>query len=315
MKSFNISKQNKEWAQAYKKEYVNQLWNQTNSLYEYLHYYNPEWRILGWDSDEEKDLSYFIYNNNYVDEESLTNISETCVDLWKLHFRWGFKNRFSHEIYYGENGNESEALSIGATIYKKDSYDLDYLKGDNYDREEFLSHFIVFEAALAQYITWTISTGTDENGKAALIYTYHLSNELDFGLQYNIQVVESTPRYFYNGTYKIKYSNDNFDTTSLLDYININVKYGIVPQEEQEEEQEEEVELEPEHTGKDYQHWCGATTIFPQTIYVDSNKHEEIIADTVLYERPGKKSEYQVRFNKQSTSHPQIEDKFEVIFS
>lgn len=307
MKSFNISKQNKRWAQAYKKEYVNQLQNQTNSLYEYLHYYNPEWRVLGSDANEEKDLSYFIYNNSYIDKESLINVEETCVDLWKLHFRWGFKNRFSHEIYYGENGNESEALSIGATIYKKDSYDLDYLKS-NYNREEFLSHFIVFEAALAQYVTWTISTGTDENGKIALIYTYHLSNELDFGLRYNIQVVESTPRYFYNGTYGIKYNSDNFDTTTLLDYINTNVQYTNNPQ-------SQPLHLEPEHTGTDYQHWCGATTIFHQTVYVDNNEYEELIADTVLYERPGKTSEYQVRFNKQSTNHPQIEDKFEVIFS
>jgi len=317
MKNFNISKQNKNWAQAYKKKYINQLWNQTNSLYEYLHYYNPEWRVLGWDTKGEKNLSYFIYDNSYVYESSLiterpkSNEEEaetiTCVDLWKLHFRWGFKNRFSHEVYYGKNGYESEALSVGATIYKKDSYDLDYLKGNNYNREEFLSHFIVFEAALAQYITWTISTGIDTDGNAALIYTYHLSNELDFGLQYNIQVVESTPRYFYDGTYKIKYINNNFDTTTLLDYINTNVQYSNDSSDTQ--------SLEPPHSGTDYQHWCGATNIFPQTVYVNNDEYEELIAETVLYERPGKTSEYQVRFNKQSTNHPQIEDKFEVIFS
>lgn len=308
MKSFNVSKQNKQWAQAYQKEYVNQLKNQTNSLYEYLHYYNPEWRILGLNGD--KNLSYFLYNNNSVSVDNIISETEekTCVDLWKLHFRWGFKNQFSYEIYYGESGNESEALSIGATIYKKDSYDLDYLKS-NYNREEFLSHFIVFEAALAQYITWTINTGIDEYKNPALIYTYHLSNELDFGLQYNIQVVESTPRYFYDGIYKIKYRNDNFDTTTLLDYININVRYGSNPQ-----------SLEPLHgNNKDYQHWCGATNIFPQALYVNNNnneyEYEELIAETVLYERPGKTSEYQVRFNKQSTNHPPIENNFEVIFS
>jgi hypothetical protein len=80
-----------------------------------------------------------------------------------------------------------------------------------------------------------------------LIYNYHLSNELDFGLIYDVQVVEQTPRYFYEtvddnehvvSTYNVKYQNDAFDTTTLFDYTNYNVRFSnngdtnLIPQSE-----------------------------------------------------------------------------------
>ena len=319
MKNFNISKQYpKMLTKAYTKEYINQLQNQTNSLYEYLHYYNPEWRLMGIndrknEDEDNKDLSFFIYDGTHRYENSLISVGEdrTFINISKLNFRWGFKNRLSIPLYYGKDIDSAvDTLNIGATIYKKDSYDYD-LDAVDYDRTEFLSHFIVFESSLAQYIVWTIST--EEN---KLKYTYHLVNELDFGLAYNIQIVELVPRYFYEtkhnnnviSRYGIKYIDDPFDTTTLFDYININVRHKYSDTDWQPQREQGQI---------DYQYWCGATELYPQVVYENNNQYEDLIGDIILYERPGKVSEYQVRLDKNTPESGQdtIEQSFEVIFS
>jgi len=218
----------------------------------------------------------------------------------KLQYRWGYKNTSDHVFWYGFNYNSS--LNIGATIYKKDAYDVPSVL-----RTSDLDHYILFEASLAQYVTWTFSTGVDENNNPALIYNYHISNELDFGLVYNIQTITSTPRYFYkedaSTTYDIKYEDSVFDRMTLFDYININVQY------------KDNEQWVPSHSGTDYQCWSGATELFPQTVYEVNSQYEDLIAETELYERPGNISTYQVRLEKSKDDQKNIEKSFKVIFS
>ena len=293
MRNYSISTQKKS-IQAYKKEYLNYLKNAIDSLYTYLHYYNPQWRLL------EDNSGYHTKTNPnlWINKASLE--SDNTLLIEKLQYRWGYKNTSDHIFWYGPN--YTFPLNIGATIYKKDAYDV----SNPLDSSD-LDHYILFEASLAQYVTWTFSTGVDENNNAALIYNYHISNELDFGLMYNIQAITSAPRYFYkegnNTTYNIKYEDNVFDRKSLFDYININVQY------------KNNGRWIPSHSGTDYQYWSGATELFPQTVYEINNQYEDLIADTELYERPGNISTYQVRLEKSKDDKKDIEKLFEVIFS
>lgn len=309
MKNFNITRQEKTMSiQTWFKEYINPLKTQVNSLYEYLHYYNPEWRMLGEPyQDTER---YYSTANGVVTESDIitaTTVNNTThyhADITKLYFRWGIKNRTTEKIAYGNStySNSEQFLNIGASLYKIDAVDVNYSQGD------ILSHFLVFEAALAQYITWTISTGVTSGGHSCLIYTYHLSNELDFGLAYTVQAGTNVPRYFYynNGVtdYPIKYLDDGFDSTGLFDYTNVNIRV-----------QDGDTFVPSSFSSTVYQQWGGATSLFPQTVYKDNNQYEDLIADTVVFERPGKKNQYQVRMSKKRDAATTIEDKFEVVFS
>lgn len=312
MKIFNVSSQFKgNQDQAFKKEYINQLSNQIDSLYKYTHYYNPEWRLLGSNEQEEPYLKIFKYYNINNTEITKDNIAEDMfLDITKLNFKWGYKNSFSQPISYAN----SQSLNIGASIYKKDAYDVSDTD------EDLLSHFIVFESSLAQYYSWTAASELVD-GVFKLVYHYHLVNELEYGLSYYIQLLKYLPRYFYNNPsktesqeykeyqdYQIKYTNSPFDTDRIYDYNNININIANETQ---------NVEENANHNR--YQLWRGVTGLFTDTMYkqnVDSvDIYEDVIADTLLYEYIGSRSEFQVRFDKTSQEAKPIESDMIVIVS
>lgn len=312
MKIFNVSAQSKSIGnkeQAFWKEFVYPLQTQVDSLYQYLHYYNPQWRILGLDSKGEHVLSYYNQDNALIEENNLMSVGGELpiVDIWKLHYRWGFKNRLSYPLFYGTPGNYY-SLNIGATIYKKDAYDVDSSNAES------LSHFLIFESGLAQYYTWKISTGLHD-GNVQLRYDWYLSNELDFGLTYAVQFVEGVPRYFFQDNdgmrYQIRYKDSPFDIETLSDYNNYNIRYSNDGEEYYPDN------LDPNNPV--YQKWNGASEIIADVIISSTENnvtvYEDLIADVQLYQRPGKKSEFQVRLDKSSNNHPSIENSFEVVFS
>ena len=274
--------------------------------YQYLHYYNPQWRILGLDSQVEYNLSYYNQDNALIKESDLVSVGGLpIVNIWDLHYRWGFKNRFSYPLFYGTPDNYYQ-LNIGATIYKKDAYDVDS------SNIESLSHFLIFESGLAQYYTWQISTGL-HNGDIQLRYDLYLSNELDFGLAYAVQFVEGVPRYFFQDgdgmRYQIRYKDSPFDIETLFDYNNYNIRYSNDGEEYYPSSFDNQV----------YQKWNGASEIIANTVISSTENgiavYEDLIADVQLYQRPGKKSEFQVRLDKSGNNRPNIENNFEVVFS
>lgn len=321
MKFFNVSAQSKNInniRQAIWKEYIYRLNNQADSLYYYLHYYNPEWRILGVNTGNTKNLSYYNEKSNLVTEDDLLitetdPISEqekTWIDLSKLHYRWGLKNR-SPKVYFYGGTNLAECtstLNIGATIYKKDAYDID-------ENTNLLDHFLVFESGLAQYFTWKIRTGKNNQGDLCLIYDFYMSNELDFGLTYPTQLLMASPRYFYrsgsNLDYNIRYNNQAFDIGTMFDYNNYNVKYSIdgtnwIPAEDP--------------NPKKYQQWSGASDIVADVMFTttdgDRIMYEDMIAEVSYHQRPGKNSDYVTRLEKpQPQSENTTERRIKIIYS
>ncbi len=318
MKNFNISAQSKsvdDIRQAIKKEYVYRLYNQTNSLYHYLHYYNPEWRILGANADNSKRLSYYNEKSDLITENDLLSDGgeKTFINIFKLHYRWGLKNRSTKLYFFGGATPEqcTSTLNIGATLYKKDAYDVDS------NTTDILDHFLVFESGLAQYFTWKIRTGrkTPTDNNLYLIYDFYLSNELDFGLTYQTQIVQGVPRYFYqsgsNFDCNIHYNNQGFDIGTLFDYNNYNVKYST-----------DNINWTPSETPNPnvYQQWSGATDVIADVILkttTNDNRviYEDIIAEVSYYQRPGKNSSYTTRFNKATSEAEEIEENFRVIYS
>lgn len=558
MKFFNITVQRplSQQRQAIHKEYILSLENSINSLYEYLHYYNPEWRLLGYNENSNNTYTFIKKDDTVITEDSIINENENdAIDIYKLFFRWGFKNRTTHVYQYG--ADYSETLNIGASIYKKDAYDLEsrwfikdiidlpinnggciwtydnntyYLNGSNsymfdkttskwivkewaiegggtlqgqgyniwtdgkdtyfssgtyqykldsadltwkektwiglnginlygeyiwtdgeniyYSRnstqkvldrststwsnktwdglinfsgnfiwkdedniyysfnstqyildkststwsekiwnglvsfsgnnvwtdgeniyyslntEQYVlnrksntwytkywknspalyglavwideenninyfdrytqyqldknsipsvSHFMIFESALAQYYNWNFIGGFDKDGDPVIIYNCFPCDELDFGLSYAIQIAVMAPRYYYHSQnsgydYKIKYKNDAFESGTIFDYNNINLQVkqnGVfIPQNEPDSPR--------------YQRWQGNSSIVTQPVFKDSddNSYEDLIADVITYQRPAQESEFQVRLNwNREESTPIIEKNFEIIFS
>lgn len=289
MRFFNITTQKRASAQrqAIIKEYVRTLQSQVNSLFEYLHYYNPEWRVLG-EQDDNSELSYYFYNNNHVTANTIINNRQ--IDISKLGYRWGFRNSSTQVMYY-----DGQTLNIGAIIYKKDAYDVSQNDADK------LSHYIVFESSLAQYYIWTFSGAINDNNEYVLRYTFHKTNELDYGLSFTMQVAEQAPRYFYNSNneYQIKYKGTPFDIDIIYDYNNTNVQVD--------NNQSESNTYYP-------QLWQGNSFVCADVMYKNNGEYEDLIADTVLYERGGQKSEIQVRLDKNASEQTQLEDSFVVFF-
>ena len=320
MKFYNVSAQSKTFLnKAWTKEYINLLTNQVNSLYEYLHYYNPEWRIIS--SNSSIGLSYYTYDNNKVDSSILIQSPKLYIDITKLKYRWGYKNTSQENIFYGVDdqhiANAIKSINVGATIFKKDAYDTSYNDAD------LLSHFIVYESSLAQYITWTVSTavGTtaETAGQPVLKYVTHLSDELDLGLAYDVQIMRKPPRYFYlsnNLYYPIRYTDNTFDSEALYDYSNYNVRYRVI------QSSGEVSNYIPQYSPgqKVYQLWDGGIGIVTQVVYTrtdtqtNKDKNEDLIGDTILYES-ARDVKFQVRLDKNSSNASEIESHFEVIFN
>lgn len=279
MKSFNITSQSPFQKQAIIKEYLESLSLEIDSLYQYLHYYNPKWRVL-----KNGEKSYIIDNGEEIEnitESSIIDVENNALKLDKLDFRWGFQNRTSHKINYG-----NQALNIGATIFKKDSYDLQ-------QNEDPLSHFVVFESALAQYYNWTFSA---DNG--CIIYLFFADNESNYGLSFPIQIAKCVPRYYYANNsdtdYEIRYNNSGYNRTGMYDYSNYNVS------------------LEGTSTNAT-QTWQGTSAIIGEVMYKDENdNYEDLISDAKTYQRRGQNSEYLVFLDSRESS---FEDNFFVFFN
>ena len=334
MKFFNITTQ--QHYQAWQAEHLTPLENAIDSLLQYMHYYIPEWRILGsiveYDNNATRERKYISSEKEVITKDTILYTippsTDKIIDIDKLHFRWGIKNESSAPYIYGNN----RTLNIGASLYKKDAYDID--TSDNPNWEEVLSHFIVFESSLAQYYNWNFSGGVNQNGDFVLVYNYFLTNELEFGLSYSIQMAEQAPRYFFFGvcnpgasvldmwdatTYKIRYRGESFDTGSLYDYNNTNIQ--VV------ETVEGVVTRTPNYDEGEFvpQRWQGNSALITQVLYeepVAQNSHivhrEEVIGDVILYQRQGSHAAFQVRLDKnvpaQEETRP-VEEKLSVVFS
>ena len=322
MKSFNITSQSPFQKQAIIKEYLESLSLEIDSLYQYLHYYNPEWRVL-----KEGEKSYIIDNEGEIEEITESKIVDNdnnTLKINKLDFRWGFQNRTSHKIKYG-----NQMLNIGATIFKKDSYDLgikDYETGVKYSKSDYLyydgnfyivnaditadnntqfsdlntstldvnadPHFVVFESALAQYYNWTFSA---DNG--CIIYHFFADNESSYGLSFPVQIAKCVPRYYYANNfdtdYEIRYNNSGYNRTGMYDYSNYNVSLG-------------------ETSTDTTQSWQGASAIIGEVMYKDENdNYEDLISDAKTYQRRGQNSEYLVFLDRYESS---FENNFFVFF-
>lgn len=285
MKFFNINSQSKSiQIQAIKKEYIDLLRLEVDSLHQYIKYYNPEWRIL-----KNNEVSYYNINNNEITEENIvTNDENKILKLNNLNFRWGFQNRTTDKVLYGLVGNQ-EKLNVGATIFKIDSYDVSSIT----DNDEFLSHFIVYESALAQYYNWTISTQSDE-----IVYNYFSTNESDYGLNFFVQLARSVPRYYCDNEYLIRHSDNPYSGDGqIFDYTNSieveNIEYN--------------------------QGWQGATALLSEVVYkqeIGNNTiYEDVICDVITYQKRGQQIQFSVFLDKTDAEASDIEDRFYVIFN
>lgn len=286
MRFFNISTQVeniKDIENAIKNEYLSLLKIDIESLYEYIHYYNPEWRLLT------ENTTFFRYNRDYIDEVNIDNIIENNKKLKidRLNFRWGFKNTTSQQL---QCGNSDMWLNIGASVYKIDPYDV------NIEDADLMSHYIIFEGALGQYYLWDFNFVMD-GADAKLKYYFFLADETVASLSFKTQFAVEVPRYFYRGTYDIKYLYDADDLDELYDYVN-----------------------HVSDTLQEWQQWENSTSLMFDVVYKytdnDNNiKYEEIIADTLIHEGYSTKGgAYKVFLDKTEQSSESIEENFEVIF-
>lgn len=287
MKNFNITSQSKSISiQAIWKEYIDLLKLEVDSLHQYIKYYNPEWRIL---KNDKISVSYYNINNDEIKEDNIVTTDEhknKILNLNNLNFRWGFQNRTTDKVLYGLGDNQ-EKLNVGATIFKIDSYDVSSIE----DNDELLSHFIVYESALAQYYNWTISTQSDE-----IVYNYFSTNESDYGLNFFVQLAKSVPRYYCDDEYTIKHSNEPYSGDGhVFDWTN-------------------PIEVED----NDYnQGWQGATALLSEVVYgqtIDNNTiYEDVICDAITYQKRGQQIQFSVFLDKTDTKS--IEENFYVIFN
>jgi len=293
MRFFNISTQVeniKDIENAIKNEYLSLLKIDIESLYEYIHYYNPEWRLLTEKTENTEKITFFRYNKEgYTDEVKIDNIVENNKKLRidRLNFRWGFKNTTSQQL---QCGNSDTWLNIGASVYKIDPYDV------KIEDTDLMSHYIVFEGALGQYYLWDFNFVMD-GADAKLKYYFFLADETVASLSFKTQFAVEVPRYFYRGIYDIKYLYDADDLDKLYDYVN-----------------------HVSETLQEWQQWENSTSLMFDAVYKytdnDNNiKYEEIIADTLIHEGySAKGGAYKVFLDKTKQSSESIEKNFEVIF-
>ena len=293
MKNFNITSQSKSISiQAIWKEYIDLLKLEVDSLHQYIKYYNPEWRIL---KNDKISVSYYDINNDEIKEDNI--VKNNVLQLDKLNFRWGFQNRTTDKVLYGL-GDNKEKLNVGATIFKIDSYDVSSIEDNDVssieDNDELLSHFIVYESALAQYYNWTISTQSDE-----IVYNYFSTNESDYGLNFFVQLAKSVPRYYCDSEYIIKYSDKPYSGDGhIFDHTN-------------------PIWFEGSYYN---QGWQGATALLSEVVYgqtIDNNTiYEDVFCDAITYQKRGQQVQFSVFLDKTEPEvASDIESKFYVIFN
>ena len=83
MKNFNISRQSPSSPQAWKKEYIQKLQQEVNSLYYYLHYYNPSWKLV---TDSQGYIGYSPYGSKDIYKDNLLNTTKNYMDVSNI--RW-----------------------------------------------------------------------------------------------------------------------------------------------------------------------------------------------------------------------------------
>ena len=219
MKNFNVSRQSSKSSQAWKKEYVYRLQQEYDSLYYYLHYYNPSWKLItksqgyvGYTPYGSKD----VYQANILNTEGIPS-APTSKGIYRqaLAFRWGVKNTTGDIQYinYAEYGTYKR-LNPGATLFKIDASDsADWV------------HYMIFEGALAQYYAQSYSFNYNpnpddpEHPKMEVIITNTLINAATKGLSYPIQFTRVPPRYFYQNLSLIplKYLNNGAVVDKIYD--------------------------------------------------------------------------------------------------
>lgn len=214
MKNFNISRQASSSPQAWKKEYIQRLQQEFNSLYYYLHYYNPSWKLI---TNSQGYVGYTPYGSKDVYQADILNTegtpsAPTSKGIYRqaLAFRWGVKNTTGSPQYinYAEYGTYKR-LNPGATLFKIDASDsADWI------------HYMIFEGALAQYYTQSYSFNYNSStSKMDVTITNHLINAATKGLSYPIQFTRVPPRYFYQGLSLIplKYLNNGAVVDKIYD--------------------------------------------------------------------------------------------------
>ena len=214
MKNFNVSRQSPKSSQAWKKEYVYRLQQEVNSLYYYLHYYNPSWKLI---TKSQGYVGYTPYGSKDVYQADILNTkgipsAPTSEGIYRqaLAFRWGVKNTTGNIQYinYAEYGTYKR-LNPGATLFKIDASDsADWV------------HYMIFEGALAQYFTQSYSFDYNSStNKMDVTVTNHLINAATKGLSYPIQFTRVPPRYFYQGLSLIplKYLNNGAVVDKIYD--------------------------------------------------------------------------------------------------
>ena len=204
MKNFNISKQSPNSQQAWKKEYIQRLQQEVNSLYYYLHYYNPSWNLI---TDSHGYVGYSPYNSKDV----LNN--PTLIYREALAFRWGIKNNTPEPKYINyETYGTYKTLNPGATLFKIDA-------SDDYD----WSHYMIFEGSLAQYFTQKYSFDYNSSTKKMdVTVTNILINAANKGLSYSTQFSRVPPRYYYKDSSLIPLSYINNAAAEHMIYDNNN---------------------------------------------------------------------------------------------
>lgn len=87
MKNFNISRQSPSSPQAWKKEYIQRLQQEVNSLYYYLHYYNPSWKLV---TDSQGYFGYSSYNSKDIYKDNLLNTTKNYMDVSNINWSSDF---------------------------------------------------------------------------------------------------------------------------------------------------------------------------------------------------------------------------------
>ena len=139
MKNFNISRQSPSSPQAWKKEYIQRLQQEVNSLYYYLHYYNPSWKLV---TDSQGYFGYSPYNSKDIYKDNLLNTTKNYMDVSNIHW-------------------SSEFMDVSLATSKYQSYDgyityvLDYETG-RVDPQDYVNNE-VFTSIYLQAGTYVIS--------------------------------------------------------------------------------------------------------------------------------------------------------------
>ena len=217
MKNFNVSRQSPKSLQAWKKEYVYRLQQEADSLYYYLHYYNPSWKLI---TNSQGYIGYTPYGSKDVYQADILNTegtpsAPTSSGIYRqaLGFRWGIKNNTAEPQYinYGDYGTY-KVLNPGATLFKIDA-------SDDYN----WIHYMIFEGALAQYFIQTYSFDYNPStSQMDVVVTNTLINAATKGLSYSTQFSKIPPRYYYKNLSLVPLSYVNNAATANIIYDNNN---------------------------------------------------------------------------------------------